>query len=66
MVEYNLIGHSLDEAVEILNKEQVKYRVLTTQGFKDKEILNEPYVVRCNEENNEVILIVSKFMTEIR
>ncbi len=66
MVEYNLIGHSLDEAVEILNKEQVKYRVLTTQGFKDKEILNEPYVVRCNEENNEVILTVSKFMTEIR
>ncbi len=66
MVEYNLIGHSLDEALEILNKEQVKYRVLTTQGFKDKEILNEPYVVRCNEENNEVILTVSKFMTEIR
>lgn len=66
MVEYNLIGHSMDEAVEILNKEQVKYRVLTTQGFKDKEILNEPYVVRCNEENNEVILTVSKFMTEIR
>lgn len=66
MVEYNLIGHSLDEALEILNKEQVKYRVLTTQGFKDKGILNEPYVVRCNEENNEVILTVSKFMTEIR
>lgn len=66
MFEYNLIGHSLDEAVEILNKEQVKYRVLTTQGFKDKEILNEPYVVRCNEKNNEVILTVSKFMTEIR
>lgn len=66
MVEYNLIGHSLDEALEILNKEQVKYRVLTTQGFKDKEILNEPYVVRCNEENNEVILTVSKFMTEIK
>lgn len=59
-----LIGRSLEEAKLLLDRQAVTYEVKETRGFKDKDLLKEPYVIAVRERSTPVIL-VSYFLTKI-
>ncbi|MFC4804618.1 hypothetical protein [Filifactor villosus] len=65
-MNYNtLIGRSLEEAKFLLDSEGIIYEVKETKGFKDKDLLKEPYVIAVREASTPVIL-VSYFLTKIK
>lgn len=65
-MNYNtLIGRSLEEAKFLLDSEGIIYEVKETKGFKDKDLLKEPYVIAVREASTPVIF-VSYFLTKIK
>lgn len=59
-----LIGRSLEEAQRLLECEGIVFEVKETRGFKDKELLKEPYVIAIREAST-LVLLVSYFLTKI-
>lgn len=60
-----LIGKSLEEAIEILEKDKVDYEVAIISGGKDSEILQEMHIVRVREKGNKLELTATGFKTTI-
>lgn len=61
----SLIGKSLEQAKEILSKEQVDYEIVTISGGKDENILQDMYVVRVRNKDDKLELTVTGFKTTI-
>lgn len=60
-----LIGLSLENAENYLKKNSYEYFIHSTSGGKDKEVLDEPYVVRVKLIENNLSILVSHFKTMI-
>lgn len=63
----NIVGLKLEESKKIVETYGLKYEVVFSQGRKDSEILDEPYVIRTKLiDENTVELLVSNFSTRIK
>ena len=60
-----LVGLSLENAEEYLREKSYEYFTYSTCGGKDKELLDEPYVVRVKLIENKLAVLVSHFKTMI-
>ncbi len=59
----NLGGFLLNEAIEILEKQNYEVKVIYTNGLNRKfnENLSEPRVIKITQDENQIILFASKF-----
>ena len=60
-----LIGLSLEDAEKYLRENSYEYFTDSTFVGKDKDLLDEPYVVRVKLIENKLAVLVSHFKTMI-
>ena len=61
----NLLGLNLSQAENIMTNKGIKYIIKETLGFKDKELLTIPRVVKAVKNEDTIELVITYFSSPL-